>query len=481
MRDDGRAWDHTASRVPRRARVPLLQRRMQDQVRGRSGGVQYGRAAVRGHARGHRVHVSHASRRPPDRTWHLPDLWHGARTGADHGRAGGRRGVARYDAPPGYQRRVHAAGVRHRHGRPDSWSSAAGAGIAYGLRLDRAIFGHAGRPLWCLAFLRSRCAVTGQPQPEHVHPDQSRGGGGVRVLGTRRPAAGHFSAVVSRERGGRALLRGCCRHHHAGPGGPGDGAPRAQPDRCRHTCLVGPGAHDGPPHRGRRHRKRRASGACAARRQASRAPWRESASRRRCARGLQQHRRVDDYRRAAAGGQAGRRSGNRRNGERHGWAGDPGRESRRRHVARTHRADGGRGPAQSCSDSEARGPGSGVLCSRRDPDCHRDLRDLGAGRARTAARYSACQRRRRADHRLPVRAGAGHPDVHHGGDRQRRAVGRALQECRSHRGHVPGRHADHRQDRHADRGPSRVGRCRVLRRAGRRGTADACCLARAGE
>ena len=106
-------------------------------------------------------------------------------------------------------------------------------------------------------------------------------------------------------------------------------------------------------------------------------PGEKVTRRRRRARGHQQHRRIDGHRRGLAGDQAGRRSGDRRNGERNGRVGDPRRESGCRHPARPYRADGGRGTAQPSADPEASRPGGGCVRSRRHPDRHRDLRDLG--------------------------------------------------------------------------------------------------------
>ena len=66
----------------------------------------------------------------------------------------------------------------------------------------------------------------------------------------------------------------------------------------------------------------------------------------------------------------------------------------------------------------------------------------------------------RADHRLSLRARTGHADLHHGGDRARRSVGRAGAQRRgaraSRRGQYPGR----RQDRDADRRQARADRRR---------------------
>ena len=80
-----------------------------------------------------------------------------------------------------------------------------------------------------------------------------------------------------------------------------------------------------------------------------------------------------------------------------------------------------------------------------------------------AAGARARQRGRRADHRVPLRARPRDADVHHGGDRQGRDDGRAVQERRSDRGAAEGRHARRRQDRHADgrQAAARDGVCRA--------------------
>ena len=74
---------------------------------------------------------------------------------------------------------------------------------------------------------------------------------------------------------------------------------------------------------------------------------------------------------------------------------------------------------------------------------------LGTG---AAARLRSGRGGERADHRLPLRARACHADLDHGGDGTRRACRRAGAQCRCARAARLGRHARHRQDRHADRG-----------------------------
>ena len=85
---------------------------------------------------------------------------------------------------------------------------------------------------------------------------------------------------------------------------------------------------------------------------------------------------------------------------------------------------------------------------RRRGDCVCSLGDLGTG---AALCLWPCRGRRRADHRLPLRARPRHADVDHGWRWARRASGRADQERRSAGAHGEDRHAGHRQDRHADR------------------------------
>ena len=80
-----------------------------------------------------------------------------------------------------------------------------------------------------------------------------------------------------------------------------------------------------------------------------------------------------------------------------------------------------------------------------------DLLRLGPVRAAAELGLRPDQRRRRADHRLPVRARPGDADVDHGRDGQGGDAGRAVPRRRGDREPAPGRHADRRQDRHADR------------------------------
>ena len=85
-----------------------------------------------------------------------------------------------------------------------------------------------------------------------------------------------------------------------------------------------------------------------------------------------------------------------------------------------------------------------------------DRARVGPLRARAAAGLCPGERRRGADHRVPLRAGPGHAHVDHGGHRPGRAGRRADQERRGARDAGEGRHAGGRQDGHADRGQARA-------------------------
>ena len=76
------------------------------------------------------------------------------------------------------------------------------------------------------------------------------------------------------------------------------------------------------------------------------------------------------------------------------------------------------------------------------------------------------QRRGGAHHRLSLRPGTGHAHVHHGGHRQGRHYGGALQKRRGHRGDAPGGHPGGGQDRHAHRGQAQAGDGDLRRRRG---------------
>ena len=106
--------------------------------------------------------------------------------------------------------------------------------------------------------------------------------------------------------------------------------------------------------------------------------------------------------------------------QRHRHARDARRARRRRHAARADRAHGGRGAAQPRADPEA-GRRGVALCSCPRSSPSRSLTFVVWALVGPAPRLAlrAGQRGRGADHRLPVRAGAGDADVDHGRDRAR--------------------------------------------------------------
>ena len=114
------------------------------------------------------------------------------------------------------------------------------------------------------------------------------------------------------------------------------------------------------------------------------------------------------------------------------------------------------GAALPRADPAARRPGRRLVRAARDRrrGCWRS--SPGRPSAGAALRLRPRRRRRRADHRLPVRARPRHADVDHGRRRPRRAGGRADQERRGAGAHGSGRHAGRRQDRHADRRQAQV-------------------------
>ena len=148
--------------------------------------------------------------------------------------------------------------------------------------------------------------------------------------------------------------------------------------------------------------------------------------------------------------------GHRRHGQRHGHVRDGGAARRQRHAARADRPTGRRGAALPCADSTAGGHRRRLVRAGRDSGCRRDLRGLGHLGAGAAHGTCARERRRGADHRVPVCAWPGHSHVHHGRHGSRRRVGRAASQCRGARSDGAGRHRRGRQDRHPDRGQART-------------------------
>ena len=168
-------------------------------------------------------------------------------------------------------------------------------------------------------------------------------------------------------------------------------------------------------------------------RSAARASRRDGAGRRRGARGPERGRRVDGHRRADPGGEGPGGPGHRRHGERHRRLRHARRARGSRHAARADRPHGRRGPAQPRAHPAPGRRGRRLVRARGGAGGGRRRRSCGASRARAAPGLRPGQRRRGADHRLPLRAGAGHADVHHGGHRPRRAGRRADQERRGAR------------------------------------------------
>ena len=97
------------------------------------------------------------------------------------------------------------------------------------------------------------------------------------------------------------------------------------------------------------------------------------------------------------------------------------------------------------------GPGRRLVRARRHRRSPSRRRHLGHHRPGPSTRARPHRRRRRPDHRLPLRAGPRHTDVDHG---RRRPRGRARcpdQERRGAGADGEGRHPRRRQDRHPDR------------------------------
>ena len=113
---------------------------------------------------------------------------------------------------------------------------------------------------------------------------------------------------------------------------------------------------------------------------------------------------------------------------------------------------------------------SGHLRADRDRAGRRHARLLARHRRGAARRVH--RRGRRADHRLPVRARAGHADRADGRHRPRRAARHPDQGPGGAGVHPPGRHRRAGQDRHRHHRPDDPARRRPGRRRGRR---PACC------
>ena len=409
-------------------------------------------------ARGHDLHLPHAPRDPPGRSRRLPDLRHGARAGARHG-----RGAAQSRA------RRHDAAVLDRAG-PGAPRVRAGDGRAPG-RLARAA-SRSRPPTGCSSRWRRRsCCGRAGRSSSAAGPRSERGNLNMFTLiamGTGVAWAYSVLATVA----SRSFPCGAARRTTARVPVYFEAAavitvlvllgqvlelqgPRA--DERRHPRPARPGAEARAPHQADGSDEEVDARSRAGGRPAARAARRERSRRRRGAGGTQPGRRIDGHRRVDAGGQGGRRQGDRRHHEPDRQLRHARRQGRPRHGAGADRADGGAGAAQPGADPAAGRSGVGVVRAAGDRRCACGLRrlvDLGAG---AAPHLRAHRRRLGADHRLPLRARAGHADVDHGGRRARRAGRRAHQERRGAGALREGRHARRRQDRHADRGQAQGG------------------------
>ncbi len=122
-----------------------------------------------------------------------------------------------------------------------------------------------------------------------------------------------------------------------------------------------------------------------------------------------------------------------RHGKRDRIVDHAGREGRLRDAARADRAYGGRGPAEPGADPEAGGHHRRVFRADRGLDRGHNLYRVGLVRAGAPLCLCSRERRRGADHRMPLRPGARDARVHHGRHGQGRHRRRTVQERRSHR------------------------------------------------
>ena len=348
--------------------------------------------------------------------------------------------------------------------------------------LGRARAGDAGGAVVRLAVLRAHVGVVRQREPEHVHADRHRRGRGVRVQRRRDGRAGAFPTVAhgavetyfdtsGRHHRARAARTGA-RAARAAPHGRGDppaarpgaedraGRARTRMDREQtdvplesmqrgDVLRVRPGEKmpvDGVVVDGERRSTSRWS-------PASRCPWTRAPATRVIGATI------------AVNGTCTMRA--ERVGE--------------RDAARADRADGGGRAAHACADSAARRSRRRVLRAGGRCDGGRHVRRVGDCGARAAPRARARERRRRADHRVPVRARPGDADGDHGRHRPGRAGRRAHQERGGARAARARRHARRRQDGHADRRPAARDGRRRCRAAGRTPTAATRRRRRAGQ
>ena len=180
-------------------------------------------------------------------------------------------------------------------------------------------------------------------------------------------------------------------------------------------------------------------------------------------------RRGDDHRRADPGPQAGWL---RRHRRRRSTARAPSASRARKVGADTLLAqivrDGRGGAGLEAADPGARRQGDDVVRACRDRAGSAHLRGLAGLRPEPGSVLRARQRRRGADHRLPLRDGAGDADLDHGRHRQGRRTRHPVPPGRgaAEPARCDGRRA--RQDRHADQGPAGTDRHRGARTGSRR-------------
>ena len=141
-------------------------------------------------------------------------------------------------------------------------------------------------------------------------------------------------------------------------------------------------------------------------------------------------------------------------------------------IAGADRPHGQRSPAQPRANSAAGRCRFRVLRAGRRCRGRSHVHRMGAVRPGTEDGLCDCERRRGSDHRLPLRAGAGYADVHHGRHRSRGDRRRAHQERRGTGNPGKSGHARGGQDRYAYRRQAAPG---VDSCAGRR-TNPNCCV-----